>query len=376
MAKPSIRKRITGDRARAGFFGFLASLPGAALAVGMIYLGVGIVLEAEPADLQSALAAGATFVAFAYLFFVIARWSYDSVHAAMTPQRVQVMWLRRFQAEGGSAFRASRVIDRLSRHGVSALTLQDRDVQLSWEQRRNRLAPIFWLLFVPLAAGAAYFGYTSWDSARESILNMPQANSLQEGVGQIFAAFISMFVVLALLFVIVFGAILISVVLVMLIAAISGPIGALFSRNRDDFRELPRLMRRVMAGKRRKGAVVLRISDEHWRAAVTTSLKAVDAAIIDLSSVTEHIAWEIGEAVNACGAEALVFICKAGPDNAHVLSPQAVSQVRAVLGRDPKGLVVFYPATRNHEQREAQRFSRELREAIYEAAEKRAAAHH
>lgn len=372
MAKNSVSRHIAGDRARAGFFAFFASLPGLALAAGLIYVIIRVIADAAPDERQGAFALAAILGVFALLFVVIARWSYDSAHAALTPQRVQAMWLRRFQAEGGDAFRPSRVIDRLSRHGISALTLQDRDVQLSWEQRRNRLAPIFWLLFIPITAFFGYFGFTSWEKSRADILNMPQASSLQEGIGQIFAAFISMLVVLVLLIVIVFGAIMLAVLLVMLIAAISGPIGAMFARNRDDFRKMPRLMRNIMAGHRKRGAVVLRISDAHWQEAVRAGLKAADAAIIDLSSVTDHIAWEIGEAVKACGPDALVFICKQGPNGARALAPQAIATIRATLGRDPGG-VVFYPATRARERVESKRFARDLREAIYAAADRRRA---
>ena len=356
------RKRLAADRARAGFFGILASLPGLAAAAG-----IALVVVLAAAD--GALPLAALLGIFAVLFAIVARWSYNAARAASTPQRVQAMWLRRFQSEGGRAFRASRVIDRLTRHGINALTLQDRDVRLSWEQRRNRLAPRFWLLFVPIAAGVAYLGFDAWKDVGDRPLDLPPPESLEQFLGQLFGAFFMLFIMLAFLIVIFASAILISVAVVMLIAALSGPIGTLFSRNRDDFKQLPRLLKRIEAGKRR-GASVLRVSDAHWREAVRLSLKAVDVAIIDLTSVSDHIAWEVGEAVKACGADGLVFICKQDAGGRGQLSPEAAAAVRAALGRDA-GAIVYYPATRDHERREAKRFAHDLREAVYAAFERR-----
>jgi hypothetical protein len=150
---------------------------------------------------------------------------------------------------------------------------------------------------------------------------------------------------------------------VMLIAGVSGPIGAAMSRNRDDFKQLPRLLRRVGQGKRRRGAVVLRIGDANWREAVTSSLSAADVAIIDLSNVSENVAWEIGEAVKACTASGLVFICRDGAP----LSDAARTALRTALGREP-GAIATYPA---HRGGGAKRFARELREHIYSAADLR-----
>ena len=92
----------------------------------------------------------------------------------------------------------------------------------------------------------------------------------------------------------------------------------------------------------------------------------MDVAIIDLSSVSDHVAWEIGEAVKACGAGGLVFICS---DAKGGLSENARAAVRTASGREP-GKVVFYPARRSGD---GGRFARALRERIYEAADLRQA---
>jgi hypothetical protein len=150
---------------------------------------------------------------------------------------------------------------------------------------------------------------------------------------------------------------------VMIVAALAGPIGAMFSRNRDDYRALPNLLRGFNRGKRR-GAVVLRISDANWRSAVTSSLAAADVAIIDLSDVSDHVAWEIAEASKACTTSGLVFICRDGVK----LSDAAKAALRGV-GREPKN-VAHYPARRGGDEK---RFARDLRESIYNAADLRQA---
>ena len=137
----STSARIARDRGVSGFFAFLASIPALIAIGGLIYAGYDLVTDqSEDLSKDGGFVLIALLALFAFLFFIVARWTYDAVQAGLTPQRVQAMWLRRFQSENGDAFRTSRVIDRLSRFGVSALTLQDRDVQLSFEQRRNRLA--------------------------------------------------------------------------------------------------------------------------------------------------------------------------------------------------------------------------------------------
>ncbi len=363
----STSARIARDRGVSGFFAFIASLPALAAVAGLIYVGYSVATDQrEDLSADGGYVVLGVVALFAFLFFIVARWTYDAVQAGLTPQRVQAMWLRRFQSEGDGAFRTSRVIDRLSRFGVSALTLQDRDVQLSFEQRRNRLAPMFWLLFIPIAAAIVYFIYQGWLDARADILDMPQAETLQQGIGQVFGAFIALIAVAILLLAGVFFGVMGALVVVMILAAIAGPVGAMFSKNRDDYKSLPRLLERMQRGKNRRGAQIVRISDANWRDAVTASLGAVDVAIIDLTNVSDHVAWEIGEAVKACGASGLVFICS---DANGGLSSTARTAVRSALGREP-GNVMFYPARRNGD---AKRFARALREQICAAADLRGA---
>ena len=368
-----IAQQIAGDREGAQFWAFLAALPAWGFALLCAGASVYVVLnEDNPDDRASAFIVAGMVLAFAFLITIVARWTFSSVRAALTPQRLQVMWLRRFQAEGGNAFRASRVIDQLARHGVSALTLQDRDVQLSFEQRRNRLAPAFWVLFLPITAALGYFAISSWNQTRATAESFrPNADNFGDAIGQAIGNALGTAIVLVMIIVVALAAFMLATLLIMALAALMGPIGALLARNRDDFARLPRLLREITLG-RRKGATVLRIGDRHWQEAVSASLHAVDAAIIDLTQVTDNIAWELGEAVKACGAEGLIFICR-DPSGLGALPQDAVARVRAALGRDPRG-TIFYPVSRNAEKREAERFARDLRAAIYAAADARRAA--
>jgi len=361
----SISRRIARERGRASFFAFIAALPAIAAIGVLLYAGARYLMDAEPGDLENdgGYVVLALVAVFSFLFFIVARWTYDAVRSALTPQRVQAMWLRRFHSERGK-FRTSRVVDRLSRHGVSALTLQDRDVQLSFEQRRNRLAPMFWLLFVPIALIVAWLMWNGWQTAQADIMDLEPAGDLRQAIGQVLGAII-LFIFVGVLFIAGFiFAILATMLLVMLFAALSGPIGAMFSRNRDDFKVLPSLLRSFDRGKRR-GAVVLRISDANWREAVTSALGAADVAVIDLSDVSEHVAWEIAEAVKACTPSGLVFICR---DDTQ-LTESARSAVRSALGRDPTA-IARYPARAGAS---GEKFARDLREAIYNAADQRQA---
>jgi hypothetical protein len=363
----SISQRIAQDRGGASFWAFVASLPAVAAVLGLLYLGYLELSDPENLAEDNGYIWLGAIALFAFLFFSVARWTYDAVRAGLTPQRVQAMWLRRFQAEKGDAFRTSRVIDRLSRDGISAITLQDRDVRLSFEQRRNRLAPTFWLFFVPIALGLSYLGYVSVQQAQESFANqeLPETANIIEALVQAFVLALAQGAMLAMIIAVFVLAVMAAALLFFLVAALAGPIGAMFSGKGDEFRTLPRLLERLRRGKGRRGASIVRISDAHWRDAVTSSLGAVDVAIIDLSDVTDNVAWEVGEAVKACGRTGLVFICRKGVK----LPESARAAVRNALGREPTH-IVSYPAKRGGD---AEKFARALREQICSAADLRAA---
>src|SRR5688572_11119072 len=100
MGKHNVSRRIASDRGVAGFFAFIASLPALAVIAGLLYVGYKAIADFDETEANSTYVILGVIALFCVLFFIIARWTYDAVHAALTPQRVQAMWLRRFQAEG------------------------------------------------------------------------------------------------------------------------------------------------------------------------------------------------------------------------------------------------------------------------------------
>jgi hypothetical protein len=337
----SLRDLIASDRRRARLFDGLVSLCIAVVFAGFLYA-TWFVSQYLGAPM-SAFAAPITIA----LAMVVGRWTSSFVRGLLVRQRIQAMWLRRFQAEGGEAFRTSRVIDRLARDGISTLTLQDRDVRLSLEQRHHRLAPMFWTVTgLLLAAFGVYL------APRVALFG----SSVREGM-QSFGE------------VLIFAEVWMLAVLILLAAigtaAAAGPVETFFFRNRDDYAKLPRLVSRIAAGRRKRGAVVLRISDANWRAAVVSALAAVDVVVIDISQVTDHIAWEIREAVNARGSAALVFICREPADG---LSPQTFRVLEA-SGAPRLPDIVVYPGSRR-DRSKARAFASAIREAIYSAMDR------
>lgn len=356
--------RAARDRGRARVIAFILSLPVFAIAVAICFFVVQAMVIERPTALSVAVVILPGFV-FAFFLVVLSQWTFAFISAIAMPQRIQAIWLRRFQAEGGPAFRVSRVVDRSSRYGISMLTMQDRDVRLSWEQRRNRLAPVFWLTFAPIAVAIGLYFSSLWLQTQREIAEKTTNATLGEAIGVALAGALALGGIIALAVAVTF----VVIAAVMLLASLVGPVGAFGTRHRDDFRKLPRLLRRMAQGKRRRGTVVVRITDDHWKKAVSLALRVVDVAIIDLSTVTAAISWEIDEALAACGPAGLVFISRAGPGGEHALSSQAVAAL-AAAGRDPVE-VVFYPTMRGAGRRAEEQFARELRQATYAATARR-----
>jgi len=222
---------------------------------------------------------------------------------------------------------------------------------------------MFWLLFIPITALIVFAIWQGWQSAATNITDLPQAESFQQGVGQVFGAFFALLAVAVILIAGLFFGVMAAAAAIMLFAALAGPIGAMFASKRDDYPRLPRLLERISKGRGPRGASIVRVSDTHWRDAVTSSLAAVDVAIIDLTDVSEHVAWEIAEAAKACSSSGLVFICRESAE----LSDAAKAAVRAALGREHIH-VVQYPDRRGAN---GSAFARDLRDQIYNAADLR-----
>jgi hypothetical protein len=349
--QPGIRDVIARDRSRARVFAAMVLLPIVVAFSGALYTLWFVAQIWREATGQEHLYDSvvtflfATFAAVTTIGLAVlaARWSFSFVRNLLVPQRIQAIWLRRFQAEGGGAFRTSRVIDGLARDGISTLTLQDRDVRLSLEQRRHRLAPMFWSLT------AALLGAFSIYFASKVMWFTTAAQSLA-----------------AIYFLLeAWGLVVLILLMAIGIAAAAGPIATFFSRNRDDYAKMPRLMARIAAGRRRRGAVVLRICDANWRAAVVGGLAVVDVVIVDISQVTEHIAWEIREAVSTRGRGALVFISR---ESAGGPPPQAVRTLENA-GAFLPAEIVYYPKSRR-DRNKAREFASGICEAIYSAMDR------
>ncbi|MEQ1617084.1 MAG: hypothetical protein ABL883_01920 [Terricaulis sp.] len=363
-----IARQIAKDAQKARFWAALASAPVWTFALLLGASASYVALGPSDDDRTSLYLLGAVVVLFAFLFSMVARWTYSATRAALTPQRIQAMWLRRFGSEGGDAFQTSHLIDRLARDGVSALTLQDREVQLSFEQRRNRLAPTFWILFAPIAALLGFGAANSWrDVQTQAEQWRPTADNLGDAIGQALGQAFGNVLALLLIVLLTAAAFMLATLLFMAVAALAGPIGAAFARNRDDFARLPQHLKAIDKGKR-KGATVLRIGDDHWREAVSLALRSTDVIIVDLTDVSENVAWELEKAAKTPGGERIVFIC--ADAGARALPLNAVAQVRAALGGPPPA-VAYYPQSRKA-AREGERFAEDLRAAIYSAFDRRA----
>lgn len=342
-----LRRRAERDSERGALLGCIVATPVALLTGRTATVGV-LIAAVAIANLLGGFAngtdaawlfSGLWIIAFPAVMFALAtRWTFVAVRASATPVHVQVMWLRKFDTESRGRFRLSKTIDRLGRYGIAALTLQDRVVRFSSEQRLNRMAPLFWLLALPV------FVFLVPD-----ILAGPGLGSFSQ---------ISLFVA-------VFGAEMF-LFIILLSVILHGPTGALFSRRRDDFNKLPNLLDQIKRGDRKKGTLILRISDENWRDAVSAALVAVEVSIIDVSEVSESICWEIAEAVQACPIEAIVFLCREQPNGVRVIPEDSRRALRNILGADVKAeTAIFYPAHDCDEHR----FGRQLSSAIYRSAQ-------
>lgn len=346
MTRPAggVAARVRGDRWMAYVAAFLAAAPLVAISVAMLVQFARFHLI-PPLDASSL---GFAYVTVAALTLGLAGvWVFVAVRSAMTPQRVQAIWLRRFSSEGKGRFATSRVIDNLSRRGISALTLQDRDVRLSWQQRRNRIGPSFVAIYAAcVAAIAGYAFYTRWTWSQ---------SGTQPFLGDLGLALASVAIGL------------VAALPALLVALAIGPIGALITRERDDFGKLPRILARVQHGKQR-GATVVRVKNEHWQSAVTLGLGAVDVAVLDLTDVSESITWEFAQAMEIVGRSALVFICRTDElRSAHL--PDAAKRAFEAAGAEPPRVadMVFYPPVKS----KGRAFEAALTQAVYAAFDSR-----
>jgi hypothetical protein len=384
-----LRDRIMRERGRARVFASILSLPLFLMPAWMIFGAIYGSIQGANEDENPVVVAAMVLALVSpviVLLTLVAVWTWRALFAFFTPPRAQVMWLRRFQSEGEGAFQVSRQVDRLARYGVGSLTLQDRDVTLSWEQRRSRMAPVFWVVFLPAAAGMVWLFMAVVEPAlRQSMEDRMAEWSAQQAeagpaafltslIGGFFMVIVNVLVFVIVLMLSILAAVT-GVLLTTVVAAwLSGPIGAMFGKKRDDFPGLPKLLERIGRGKRPRGATIIRIRDENWREAVRMGIEGVDAVIIDVSDVTDAIAWEICQALDRAGRKKIIFMAREGAHQPR-LSPAAGSMVTEALGGplDISG-AIRYPAGRKAGGASVTAFARKLREAVYAAAPARGGA--
>lgn len=58
------------------------------------------------------------------------------------------------------------------------------------------------------------------------------------------------------------------------------------------------------------GVDVFQCDDAAWQAVVAASLTMADVAVVDVSEVTENLAWEISQALKSLPPERVIFVCE------------------------------------------------------------------
>lgn len=325
---------------RPGFDGdeWRLSLIAAVPTVLIFAVGVGLVLLSVM-TLRTLGVLAATFFLLGLFLFVIGWHTRLNLRTRFARNRVRLLWLRPFRMEGRGAFRTSRVIDRLPRHGILPLTLQDGDMRLSLEQlryrRMGRFCSMVGLQIVAIAWGLSAI----W----------PEQGHWFEAVfiGVLFVA--APFVLLATWI----GA----GVLIMLLEAVTRLFPSLW---RDDFKRLAPILEKLRRGRTEGGAVVLRIKDANWREAVIRSLAVSDVVLIDVTKLTENVLWELRQLDLVQPPPKLVLMCRA---DQQADESALRARVEGVL-RLRFGPIVFYPARRGR----GAEFERRLVQAIHDAA--------
>lgn len=266
-----------------------------------------------------------------YALFRLVRWL---LRMTMLPPTACLVWLRKFDRENSSMFRLSRAVDLLGRDGVCTITLEDASFQQSRPQRRRLWMAAFWTILGFITAVLIGIGLMPGLS--------PYSPRSLADVGFLASAWAA--------------SVPISLMLAWLLTSKLG------SSRQLSFADVRAQMDTYWL--RPRGAWLFRVRDEWWRQSVLHALKEADAILVDVSAVTEHIKWEIEQALQAAPRDRIVLLI----DEEALKDPNALARlhahVPALEGQVSQALA--YPATRAS-AREAAAFQVELRNTVIAA---------
>lgn len=114
---------------------------------------------------------------------------------------------------------------------------------------------------------------------------------------------------------------------------------------RDQFRDLPKILMRAKSGRNNRGSTVLSIGDRNWQSAVHAAIEVMDLCIVDVSSMSASIEWEIKEATEL--GVPIIFIARADTTDLDGGLRALTAHLRKTLSRDVSSdEILLYPIRR------------------------------
>ena len=80
------------------------------------------------------------------------------------------------------------------------------------------------------------------------------------------------------------------------------------------------------------GVAVFRIASEQWRDVVTTAIRHVDVVVVDVSTLSEHLLWEIEQAKACLRGRQLILVYGVDDDSTAELPRDVRARLTAILG--------------------------------------------
>lgn len=187
-----------------------------------------------------------------------------------------VVWLRRFREAYGSRLRFHRCLARAAQALATPATLQDRSFRSSYTTALVR-GWILWPLSLLGWIAGTFVGMLALLPLR---LDSPAA----------------LLVVMA-------------VWTVVWVAALAALVRRLGWRTFDTIAALERSLARLRSGRGIPfGVEVIRVADDLWRDAVTASFRRAQLAVVDITDPSDHVLWELGEAIDLLGPERVLLV--------------------------------------------------------------------